>query len=99
MALRNSHGLRLPEAFPAPPFPCNQMGHCVAPLTTHCIPRSDDLSAMAPRGSCMLLTSAIAVPGLLPCAVSRKQHHAQTPTSACGVVAPRSFPLGFLASL
>src|SRR6266566_57543 len=62
MALRNSHGLRLPEAFLAPPLPCNQMGHCVAPPTTHCIRRGDDPSAMAPCGFYMLRASAIVAP-------------------------------------
>jgi hypothetical protein len=49
-------------------------------------------------GSCMQRASAIAVPGLMPGTVSRKQHYPETTTGKCGVVAAQCCSLGCLAS-
>ncbi len=62
------------------------------------ISRNDAPSAMGPCGSWMPLASAMAVPGLLPGAGSRKRHHAEPTTGECGGVAAQGFSRGLLAS-
>jgi hypothetical protein len=98
MVLRNSHVPPLPTAFPAPRLLRKPMARSVALPITPSIRRLVAPSAMGPYASCMLRALVIVVPGLLPCTVSREQHHPETTTGECGAVAALLFALGCLAS-